>query len=274
MLGLLAPRLISGIRGRYRRLELEDADFRRAGEVLAQALEGGRRLTRPAAFRLLDHAGVSTEGQRGIHILQRLALEGLICFGPREGKQHTFVLLDEWAPQAPELGREQALAELARRFFAGHGPATLRDFSWWSGLSLTDARTAVDIKHSRFVTVSSEGTEYLIAAGTEVSEAGPPECHLLPPFDEYLVAYADRTAVLDAVHARRVNNRGGLLSPAIVVGGRVVGTWKRSLGGRDVAVMASPFESVTPAEQESIALAAERYAAFLGLPLRLTIGEA
>jgi hypothetical protein len=145
MLGLLAPRSLASSLGRLRALELDQAVFNRSRDLFIAALSGGKQLRREAMLELLASANISPGGQRGIHILGRLAQEGLICFGAREGKQHTFALLEEWVPQAMlRLGpksRDEALAELARRYFTGHGPATLPDFVWWSGLTTSEART-------------------------------------------------------------------------------------------------------------------------------------
>src|SRR5690606_15671899 len=115
----------------YRQLELDDANFRAARKTVERALGGGKQMSRPAIYKLLDAAGVSTEGQRGIHILGWLAMRGVICFGVREGKQQTFALLDEWVPDARSMDRDAALAEIALRYFTSHGPATLHDFVWW-----------------------------------------------------------------------------------------------------------------------------------------------
>lgn len=124
MLALLTPRVIAGRRARYRQLELDQKAFDRSGDVLTRALEGGRQLTRGALFKTLNSAGIATSGQRGIHILARLAQDGLLCFAAREGKQQTFALLEEWVPPARMLDRDEALAELAGRYFTSHGPAT------------------------------------------------------------------------------------------------------------------------------------------------------
>ena len=116
MLALLTPRIIAQTAGRYRQLELDEAIFARSKELFAQALQGDKQLTRDEMQQLLEQANISTAGQRGYHILVRAAQDGLICFGAPSGKQQTFALLDEWAPQAKSLERDEALAELARRY--------------------------------------------------------------------------------------------------------------------------------------------------------------
>ena len=165
----------------------------------------------------------ATANQRGLHIVGHLAREGLICFGPREGKQPTFVLLDEWVPATKSLERDEALAEISRRYFTSHGPATLQDFAWWSGLTARDARAGLEMVKSEFVQEVVDGKTYwLPAIHTNMPRKHTPTAHLLPAFDEYTVAYTDRSAMLDPAHA--IEARGGILNPVIVVDGQVIGT--------------------------------------------------
>ena len=143
MLALLAPRLVRANAGRHRQLGLDEAAFARARKILARSMSGAAPLSRRATYDALERGGVSPAGQRGIHILWYLAQEGLICCGPREGKQPTFVLFDEWVPRGAEPSREEALARLAIAYFRSHGPADLNDFAWWSGLLMKDALAAI-----------------------------------------------------------------------------------------------------------------------------------
>ena len=143
LLALLGPRVVARSARRFAQLGLDERVVERAKHAFVRALAGGARLTRPEMRRVLDGAGVDTSGQRGYHLLWRCAVDGLLCLGPRQGKQHTFVLLDEWVPPGPTWTRDEALAEVARRYAQAHGPATLRDLTWWSGLAAAEARRAV-----------------------------------------------------------------------------------------------------------------------------------
>ncbi len=274
LLELLAPRMIARAALRHRQLELDDATFARARGVVSKALEGGRQLTRDALYRVLLEAGVAvgpheTGERRGFHILWRLAHEGLICFDARQGKQQTLVLLDEWLgpPPAPRP-RDEALAMLAERYFTGHGPATIHDFIWWSSLTAAEARRALDMIKPRVQCEEIGGATYWF---TE-TEAAPPSrsrsrravAHLLPPFDEYLVGYRDRTATLEPAHRDQAPT---LLSPTVVVDTRVVATWSRTFTGAGAELKLRTFRSLTGAEQAALAEATDRYAAFLGLPI-------
>jgi hypothetical protein len=265
MLALLTPRVIAGQRGRHRQLELDQAVFDRSRDLLTRALEGGRQLTRDALYETLEAARVSTAGQRGIHILARLAQDGLLCFAARQGKQQTFALLEEWVPAARMLEREEALAELAGRYFTSHGPATVHDFTWWSGLTLADAKVGIELDGPRLEREVIDGRDYWRAAEEpDVSQASP-TAWLLPPFDEYTIAYKDRSAVLDPAQGGVISGNG-IFYPVIVLDGRVAGTWKRVFKKGSVVITLSPFAPLKKKERQAVAVAAERYGVFLGMP--------
>lgn len=270
MLALSEARMIARSAGRFQALGLDDATLARCREVSVRALQGNQRLTRRALYQAFEAAAISVAGQRGIHILWRLAQEALICFGPREGKQHKFVLLDEWVPAARTLTREEAFAELSARYFTSHGPATVQDFVWWSGLTTADARLGIELARPRLTRETLDGQAYWQAAKMPPARPESSSAHLLPAFDEYTVGYRDRGAVLDSAHARRVNLGGGMLNPVIIVDGRVVGTWKRALTRTAVTVTLAPFDALGAAQHWAVTAAARRYGAFLGLPLQLS----
>ncbi len=270
MLALLTPRVIAGQRGRHRQLDLDQAVFDRSRDLLTRALEGGRQLTRDALYETLEAAGISTAGQRGIHILGRLAQDGLLCFAARQGKQQTFALLEEWVPPARMLARDEALAELAGRYFTSHGPATVQDFTWWSGLTVADAKVGIELAGPRLEREVLDGQDYWLSAEVPGAEpaASPasPTAWLLPPFDEYIVAYKDRSAVLDPARGGLMSSNG-IFYPVIVLDGRVAGTWKRAFKKGSVVITLSPFAPLKKKERQAVAAGAERYGAFLGMPV-------
>ena len=263
MLDLLTPRLIAGSAWLYKQLELDDRIFARSKELFASALQGGKQLPRDKMYGLLEAARISTTGGRGLHLLTRLAQEGFICFGTREGKQQTFALLDEWVPKAKKKARDEALAELARRYFTSHGPATLQDFVWWSGLRTADARAGLEMAKPHLAQEVSDGQTYWFASSMPATKDASPTAHLLPAFDEYTVAYKDRSAVLNPLYAKQVNTGNGIFSPTIVVDGQIVGTWKRTLKKSEVVITPSPFARLNKAETRAFATAASRYGEFL-----------
>jgi hypothetical protein len=263
MLRLLTPRVVARSAGRYRELELDDAAFKRARRILGRALQGGRRFTRGHAYAALEQGGVSPKGQRGIHILGHLAQQGVLCLGPREGRQATFVLLDEWLPAAADPPRAHALAMLAERYFASHGPATVHDFAWWSGLVMKDAHEGIGAAGSRLAGETRDGRRWWSAAATR--KAAPrkgPIAVLLPPWDEYMVGYKDRAAAGEPAAGR--DPAGLIAMPLILIDGRVRGSWKRSLATPTARVSLELWTPITKDERRALEKAATRYGAFMG----------
>jgi hypothetical protein len=267
MLNLCAPRTLARS---ARRLEQEHGiDARliaRSAKVVTDALSGGNGLTRPDLYRRLESAGIATSASRGLHLLWWHAHEGLICLGPRAGKQQTFVLLDAWLPASAPRSREDSLAELARRYFTSHGPATMRDFAWWSGLAAADAEIARESVARELDAIEIDEQTYRQAAGTPVARMKP-GCHLLPAYDEYTVAYQDRGAVLSSEVAARADSGHGIFHPALVIDGQVAGTWSRKLQKTSVTVACRPFARLDRRQSQALATAAQHYAQFLGLAL-------
>lgn len=267
MLSLTGERGIRSAAGRHRQLELTDADFARAADIVRAALEGGRVLGRTELLATLDAGGIPTTGQRGAHLLVWLAQSGVTVFGPVDGKQHTFVLLDEWVPSPRVLERDEALGELALRYFTSHGPATERDLAWWSSLTLGDVRAGLAIARGHLDELVVDGTSYYLARDAETAPSG---VVALPGFDEYLLGYQDRSAPLTAEHAAfTVPGSNGMFLPTIVVDGEVVGLWKRRVTTKETVVEARPFAPMPARAVARFRAAAERYGEFLGLPARV-----
>ena len=265
MLRLLASRAVAGSAGRCRQLELDAAAFARSRKLLARALRGGRSLTRRDAYAVLDRGRVSPAGQRGIHILGHLAQQGFLCFGPRRERQPTFVLLEDWLAPARDLPREEALAVLATRYFASHGPATVQDFAWWSGLRVKDAGAAIAEAGSRLLRDMRAGRSFHVAAAAPAGKWRRPAASLLPPWDEYLVAYRDREAALGHLPPRYMVVGMSLL----IVDGRVRGSWGRALSSSTVKVTVDLWTSASRADRGAVEKAADRYARFLEKPVVL-----
>lgn len=268
MLGLVAPRLIAGSARRYRQLELDGPILARSLDVLARALQGGNRLTRDEMMQVLEQSDISTDGQRGYHILRHAGLKGLICFGPRQGNEDTFVLLEETVRPASGPEGEEAPAELAWRYFRSHGPATLQDFAWWSGLRMSDVRAGVEGAGAQLQEQMIDGEPYWSAAGAGVPNYRSPTAYLLPAFDEYYLGYRDRTAVLDPGFDSRVVSSNGVFRPIVVVDGQIVGIWRRSHKGGSAVIDLELFRELTPDEEGAVTVAVERYGAYLGEPVR------
>ena len=271
MSALMTPRVIAASKGRLlREFELDDAVFAHSRKVLVTALRDRQRLTRGEVYETLESAGIATGRQRGLHITGQLAQEGLLCLGPRADKQPTFVLLDEWIPSGRPMEREQALAELARRYFHSHGPATLQDFAWWSGLTVKDVQLGIELVADDLAQEIIGGRLYLHSGEEDASKnvaVGDP--HLLPSFDEYLVAYKDRSEAVEARFSSRVVGINGLFNASIVIEGCIVGTWKRSIDQNGIGLELSPFRVLLKKELKALGNIARRYGEFMGLPVQV-----
>lgn len=267
MLPLLAPRLIAGNVTRYRQLELDDAIFRRTNDLLLAAVTREGPKTRPELFAMLETHGIATASQRGVYMLQRASLEGLLCQGVVRAGQPVFMAFDSVVPPAPPLHRADALAELARRYFRSRGPASVDDFVHWSGLTKGDARAGIGALDDGFVSEVIAGITYW--RPNQVVGGSADRCDLLPGFDEYLLGYRDRSAVLDPQYAPRTCPGGnGVFYPTLLVGGRVVATWKRVIRRGAALLTLDPFEPLE-VDANRLEAATARYGAYLELPAQM-----
>ena len=265
MLKLLTPRVISSSAGRHRELGLDEAIFAKSRNLLEAALQGGKRLERAELFRILEAARIAPGGQRGYHILIYWAQKGLICCGPRQGKQPTFVLLDEWIPDGKAPDPEEALAMLGERYLRSHGPATVYDFAAWAGLTVGDARKSFERVKSIAGQMEIGGQAYwFIEPGMDTIPESP-RAWLLPAFDEMLCGYKDRSAILASEHQKATILKNGIFSPVLLLEGKAAGTWKRTLKRDQVLIHISPFTPIDPAHREAVLAAAAEYGTFLGL---------
>jgi hypothetical protein len=244
LLALCSPRVLAGFGARRSRLELTDSDAERARDLVVAALRGGRRLGRAAVLQVLADGGVPTGGQRGYHLLAYLSHTGTLCLGPTGGGEQLFVLADEWIAAPRRLEGDAALRELALRFFASHGPATVADLARWSGLTLTAVRRGLALARDELAHTDVDGIAHHLDPETPDrlaacrDEAGG--VFLLPGFDEFVLGYADRGAVLDPEFADRIVPGGnGMFRATVVSDGRIVGTWRRARKG--AGVEAEPF---------------------------------
>jgi hypothetical protein len=265
MLELLTPRVVARSAGLYKQFELDEAIFARCRALLSNALQGGRQLVRKEMYRVLEEGGVATGGSRGLHLLGRLALEGLVCFGPREGKQPTFVLLAEWVPKPRVLDRNDALGILTQRFFMSHGPATVQDFTWWSGLAVADAQAGLERVASLLTYEKMDGRTYWFSPALCAVEAVLRVAHLLPSFDEYFVAYKDRSTVVHPACAHIASSEK-ILGLTLIMDGRMIGTWKRTRKKNGVEIVLEPSAPLSKSESCAVSAAGERYRKFVAVP--------
>lgn len=248
MLDLTGPRMLARSARRREQLGLDAPILERARQLAIDALCGDRQLPRNELLGLWTAAGLNTVGPRGSHLLSFLAQTGTICFGPVRDGEQLIVLIDDWIPHPLPLEREQGLGEWVERYFRSHGPATIRDFARWTGLTMADTRAGLTLARPRLEHFEIEGVEYFMDPMTpELLDAHRDTVRgvfLLPGFDELLLGYADRRATLPAEFAERIVPGGnGVFQPVVVDDGRVVGTWKHVGRADQRRIIATPFTS-------------------------------
>lgn len=280
ILSLTGERMLAAMAGRHRQLEITTADLQSVRQLALGLLDNsGGRASRLELFAAFEQAGQGTSAQRGIHLLWRLCIQGTLVQGPvstavGKGTTQFFVSSQMWIKKPRNLERDQALAELALRYFRGHGPATIKDFQWWSKLTRKDINTALAQIANQLTTLECNGTTYWLAPETAELAGGRlpgnSSVLLLPGFDEYLLGYTDRSAALAPHHAPlTVPGNNGMFKATIVAGGQVVGTWRKAQGAnrkeRQVAGVVLPelFIQISPAQQKTLAKSAANYSAFL-----------
>jgi hypothetical protein len=271
MLKLTAPRVKSATASYDRKLELDDAVYARCNDVIAAALQRGRQLTRQELAAILREAGIAASGSRLGHIMMRAELDAVICSGALRGKQFTYALLDERVPPGRMIEREEALVELARRYFTSHGPATAQDFSWWSGLSAADARTGLEMVRSELVSEPVDGRMYWYPDRPEPPAAKKPVMHLLPNYDEHVVAYRHHGPSLDDTALKhRLPADQTLNAHLIARNGLIIGGWRRVSENKSTLIRTQLNITLTKTEQAELQAATEEYGRFLEQPVRLS----
>ncbi|MBA3257896.1 MAG: winged helix DNA-binding domain-containing protein [Gemmatimonadales bacterium] len=257
MLQLTSPRVQTLNAFRYRQLELDEALLRRTDGLFARALEGGNQLTRAELAAVLRRGGIAAAADRLAHVVMHAELEGVICSGALRGKQHTYALLEERTPGARTMAGDEALAELTYRFFSGHGPATPAHYAWWSGLKTADVRSGIAMNQGHLTSREVSGRTYWLG---ELSRSPAKRlqaaAYLLPEFDEAILGYKDL-------------GWGDEFVPAVLIGGKRAGTWRRTMGRDEVVVETRLVAELSAAGRRALETAAERYGAFLGRPVAL-----
>ena len=263
MLALTAPRIKSSTQSRDRDLGLNEATFAKSYTLIEKALVGGNHLTREEIALILNHAGIITDNYRIWHIMMHAELEGLVCSGAVKNNKQTYALLAERAPNQQKFHKEEALAVLAERYFTSHGPATLHDFVWWSGLGVTDARKGLEMAKHALVSDTVANEVYWFPASLIDMVIGAPSVYLLPAFDEFLISYRDRSASINSVHNPKAISSNGVFRPVVVIDGQVTGLWKRSFKKEKVMVEVSFFQPHDKRSRELIEEAAHALGHFL-----------
>ncbi len=264
MLSLTGERMVRSAEGRRRQLELDHSQFDRAERIARDRMAGGATISRPELFVAWEQEGLLTTGQRGVHLLAQLAQTAVIVLVG----QNEWALLEHRVPSPRLPERAEALGEFALRYFTSHGPATERDFAWWSSLTLTDARAGIADAREQLDELDVDGTRYYLRPGLEPAARA---VRLLPGFDEYLLGYSDRSAPLSGADSAMIVPGGnGMFLSTTVVNGEVVGSWRRTPRAKKVQLELEPFREIPASATRGVAAAAKRYGAYLGQPVELS----
>jgi hypothetical protein len=264
MLQLTAPHIKRAASYMYRKLDLDDKVFAKANKVFIKSLQNGKQLTRQELTTALNKDSIITNPLRVAHIIFQAELDGILCNGAKRDKQLTYALLDERVPlSTKKLTRAEALAELANRYFSSHGPATLHDFAWWSGLPMADARLGLEQIKSAFIPETIEGKTYWLKNSLPFEKLKSSGTHLLPAFDEFMVSYKDRTASLSPQHNKTTISMNGIFKPIIIVKGKVVGLWKPFIQKGKTKLELKLFDPSCKLSNNQLILSKKKYAAFL-----------
>lgn len=270
LLMLTGPRVHAGNAFMYRKLELDKDILKKSYKVLEKVLQDKKQLTRAELGAAFEKAGIAAEGLRLGYFMMSAELDGVICSGGRQGKQFTYALLEARAPQVKPLKRDEALAELVRRYLTTRGPATLRDFTWWSGLTLADAKKGIEMVKDQFANEVLDGQTYWFADSVSPVREKSPTAHLLPNYDEYFIGFKDRSAIGKLVSPFRPEENSVALSAHIIImNGQIVGGWRRTITKNAVSLERKLFTDLTRSQERALAQEADRYSEFLQLPVEM-----
>lgn len=250
----------------YRKSGLTKDIFQKSNEVIQKVLQGGKQLTREELNKELKHAHIPTKDLGLTYTILQAELAGIVCSGPRIGKQFSYMLLDDRVPRVTEIEHDEALGKLTKLYFQSHGPAQIQDFCWWSSLTVTDAKRGIEIAKLQKETRNNKDYWFVDYIDTKSDNS----IQLIPPFDEYFVAYKDRSDILDERYNKHMNFGGGMIMGAIVSNGIVIGTWKRTFGKKNIDINLTPFTTFDDKEYKALAKAAEKYGKFHALPVSIT----
>jgi hypothetical protein len=275
MQALTAHRVHTMNRAMDKTLEIDAAVVARSNALITNALQGGNHLTRTDLSSALRQGGIEATGQRLAYLVMHAELEALICSGSRRGKQFTYALLDERVPPTVPIHRDEALAELTRRYFTSHGPATPHDFSWWSGLTVSDAKAGIAMLEDEITGEVLDGTPWYFAPSASFDDAESPVVHLLPNFDEYFIGFRNRESVFDPAMLATFNDPHSpyWMAHVIALDGLIVGGWRRPLNRNDATVTTLLPVQLNASEHDALHDAAEDYGWFLGLPVTVVAGD-
>lgn len=263
LLELSAPQMKRAMKSRDKQLGLDEKIFMKSNSIIEKTLRGGKNLTRTELGIMLEQGRIPTNEQRLIHLMYYAELSGIICSGKMNGNNQTYALLAERVKQPKQIHREEALAKLAERYFKSHGPATLEDFIWWAGLNITDASHGLEMIKKNFISETIKSKTYWFADSFSMPAKSKLSLYLLPAFDEFIISYKDRTAVLPQEHQPKAFTNNGIFRPVILMNGQAIGLWKRNIQKDKVILEAEFFMKASNVTINSFKKESKKYGKFL-----------
>jgi hypothetical protein len=259
---LTAPQIKSSLNYRDKQLGLTDNIFKKCNRVFEKTLRDANHKTREELIQELINARIKVDNNRASHIFLRAEIDGIICSGKQKGGKTTYAILAEWVPIKNRTYRDEALKELALRYFTSRGPATIQDFSWWSGLSSSNSKLALELNKSNLISETIENKTFWFVDSSDMPEQINKEIYLLPAFDEFLISYRDRTASLLSIDNKKTISNNGIFYPTILMGGQIIGTWKRNVKGNHIILIINLFKTGNPDFGKIIRKSIFRYSKF------------
>ena len=236
MLALSAPKIKSTLPYYHRQLDITNAILKKSNKVIEKALTSHKHLTRNELVVVFKKANIAVDNNRAIQLLFWAELEGLICSGELKDKEPTYTLLDAWVPKKQSFTREESIAELARRYFNSHAPATLHDFAWWAGLTVAESKAGMEAIQAGFIAEKIDSQTYWLPNNFSLPVQKQKTACLLPAYDEFIVSYTDRSAIFTSDIQPKVITTNGLFRPVLLINGHAAGIWKRTIKKDKVTV--------------------------------------
>lgn len=270
MLDLTAPRIKQSMTGRLKQLELDNKLLKKSNHIIEKKLEKSYYATRKELITELHHAKIVTNENRASHIFLHAELNKLICSGEMRGKEITYALLEQRVASPKKISRLECLAKLATKYFKSHNPATLKDFVWWSGLTITDAKSGIEMIQNEFCCEKIKGIDYWISKSAADFKKLKSGFFLLPSFDEFLISYTDRSAAIETGHQPKAFSKNGIFWPTVILDGKVKGIWKREMKKDTVSITIQFFDSEQQPAKNILKKEAQKFETFLNKKTTIT----
>lgn len=266
MLALSAPRIKTALASRHKQLEINTDVVHKSHDIIVKYLTDNTQATRKELVAELEKAGFNLKDNRAAHLLMLAEMDELICSGPVRNREQTYALLENRVSHKKSMTREEALAELAKRYFTSRGPATLQDFIWWSNQTIKDARNALEMIKPSLHSLKTENETYWFPEAVTQAHHKSDAVYLLPAYDEFIICYKDRSAVLEPEYQKNVISSNGIFWPVIIINDQVKGKWKRTVQPNKVSIETELFKPLPNQIMKRIEQQAERFGGFLEKP--------